>query len=140
MTSLPRSFGVAAILWAAGCYTSPKPEWYAPAQSPAGVHGKLHAKSGISIRGELLEVRDSAYVMLVANRVTIIPYRTLESGSFEHQDWATLNSFASPSAETIQRLRWDSRFPFGMQDRAMAALLRAAGQSQPDVVTVGPSR
>jgi hypothetical protein len=104
------------------------------------VHGFLRAKGGISIRGELLEVRDSAYVMLVGNRVTIVPYRVLSSGSFERQDWTTFDSFASPSLETLQRLRWDSRFPFGMQDRALTALLRAADQTRPDVVTAGVSR
>ena len=84
-------------------------------------------------------MRDSAYVMLVTDRVVIVPYRVLSAGSFDHQDWATFDSFAQPSGETRQRLRWDSRFPFGMQDRALAALLRASGQSEPTVVTAGGS-
>ena len=130
----------AVMVVAVGCYTSVKPEGYGPALSPEGVHGVLAATSGISIRGELLEVRDSAYVMLVANRVTIVPYRALSSASFEHQDWATFDSFTSPSADTRARLRWDSRFPFGLQDRALAALLQSSGQAQPDVITVGASR
>ena len=139
MTSMPRFFALAAIALAAGCYTSPKPEVYGPALSPTGIQGILQATSGIRISGELLEVRDSAYVMLVSDRVVIIPYRVLSSGSFDHQDWATFDSFARPSVETRQRLRWDSRFPFGMQDRALAALLRASGQSEPTVITAGGS-
>ena len=66
--------------------------------------------------------------------------RALSSASFEHQDWATFGSFTSPSPETRGRLRWDSRFPFGLQDRALAALLQSSGQTQPDVITAGASR
>ena len=139
MTSTPTFFALAALALASGCYTSPKPEVYGPALSPTGIHGVLQARSGVRVSGELLEVRDSAYVMLVSDRVVIIPYGVLSSGSFDHQDWTTFDSFAHPSVETRQRLRWDSRFPFGMQDRAMAALLRAGGQSEPTVITAGGS-
>jgi hypothetical protein len=118
----------------AACYTSPKPEVYAPALSPNGVHAGLRLRTGAEAAGELLEVRDSAYVLLINDRVTVVPFSAIASGTFEHQDWMSFGSVATPNAETRQRLRWDSRFPFGMRDPALAALLRAGKQTEPDMV------
>jgi hypothetical protein len=133
----PRLLVLAALVLSAACYTSPKPEVYAPALSPNGVHGVLHLRTGAEAAGELLEVRENAYVLLINDRVTVVPFTTIASGTFEHQDWMSFGSVASPTAETRQRLRWDSRFPFGMRDPAMAALLRAGNQTEPDVVNGG---
>jgi hypothetical protein len=132
--SMPRLLVPAALFLSAACYTSPKPEAYAPALSPTGVHAVLRLWSGAEAGGELLEVRESAYVLLINDRVTIVPYTTIASGMFEHQDWMSFGSVASPNAETRQRLAWDSRFPFGMRDPALAALLRVGKQTEPDVV------
>ena len=133
--SMPRLLVLAALLLSAACYTSPKPEAYAPALSPAGVHAVLRLWSGAEAAGELLEVRESAYVLLLNDRVTVVPYTAIAVGTFEHQEWMSFGSVASPNAETRQRLRWDSRFPFGMRDPALAALLRAGKQTEPDIVT-----
>jgi hypothetical protein len=133
--SMPRLSALATLLLVAACYTSPKPEAYAPALSPAGVRGALRLRSGGNVAGELLEVRDSAYVMLINSRVTIVPYSAIASGEFDHQDWMAFGSVASPNADTRQRLRWDSRFPFGIRDPALAALLRAGRQTEPDIVS-----
>jgi hypothetical protein len=132
--SKPRLLVLAALLLSAACYTSPKPEVYAPALSPNGVHGSLHLRTGAEAAGELLEVRDSAYVLLINDRVTVVPFSAIASGTFEHQDWMSFGSVAMPNAETRQRLRWDSRFPFGIRDPALAALLRAGKQTEPDIV------
>lgn len=121
----------------AACYTSPSPQTYVQAMTPAGVRGVLHVQRGPEVTGELLEVRDSAYVMLVDNRVTVVPFRLLAAAQFDRQDWADFSSLTTPSAATRQRLRMDSRFPFGMRDPALAALLRASGQARPDVIGEG---
>lgn len=132
--SMPRLFILTALLLSAACYTSPEPEVYAPALSPHGVHGVLHLRTGAEAGGELLEVRDSAYVLLINDRVTVVPFTAIATGTFEHQDWMSFGSAATPNAETRQRLRWDSRFPFGIRDPALAALLRAGKQTEPDIV------
>jgi hypothetical protein len=131
--SMPRLLLLAALALSAACYTSPEPAVYAPALSANGVHGVLRLRSGADAVGELLEVREDSYVLLIKDRVTIVPYATIASGTFEHQDWMSFGSVALPNAETRQRLRWDSRFPFGMRDTALAALLRASKQTEPDV-------
>jgi hypothetical protein len=123
----------------AGCHTSPSPESYDLARRPNGIHGTLESRAGRSIAGELLEVRDSAFVMLVGDRVTIVPYRAIANASFDHQDWAAFQTLTpTPSAEARERIRWDSRFPYGMRPPALAALLRLSGQTEPDVVTGSP--
>ena len=115
------------------CYTSPPPEGFGQALQPNGVQGTLTVTGGKRVHGELLEVRDSAYVLLVDNRVAVVPYRAIQEAGFEHQDWACC-SYANPSASVRERLRWSSRFPFGIRDEALAALLRASGQTRPDSV------
>jgi hypothetical protein len=129
---------LAVLVVSSSCYTSPPPQNYGPALAPNGVHGVLATGASAALSGELLEVRDSAYVMLVDSRVVIVPYRLIRSADFEHQDWAQFGSITKPSASTRERLRWDSRFPFGIRDEAMAALLRRSGQSRPDVVSDTP--
>ena len=128
----------AALALLTGCWTSPAPSNFPPARSSHGVQASLQTQSGVQILGELLEVRDSAYVMLFGNRVTIVPYFALRNADFPHQDWGQFGSYTHPSASTRDRMRWYSRFPFGMNDAALAALLQASGQTTPDVVTASP--
>lgn len=116
------------------CYTSPNPRDYPPAKRPNGVTGELTTKDRHSVRGELLEVRDSSYVFLVSGRVTVVPYVAVVSAHFTDQDWASIGWDSWPSADRRDRLRWDSRFPFGIRAEAMDALLRAGGQTGPDTV------
>ena len=124
------------LLLAAGCYTSPKPETYARALQPNGDRGTIELTDGRSLDVELLEVRDSAYVVLIDDRVAIAPYPSIKSASFEHQSWRTNQVAASPSARTRETLRHASRFPFGMRGAALEALLRVSGQTQPDYLGV----
>jgi len=128
----------ASLALLVGCWTSPAPSGFPPARSPGGVQARLQTQSGTQLSGELLEVRDSAYVVLLSNRVTIVPFLSLRGAAFPHQDWGQLGSYTHPSADTRDRIRWYSRFPFGMNDVALAALLRASGQTTPDVVASAP--
>lgn len=126
---------LASLALLGGCWTSPAPSTFPPARAPGGVKALLQTQSGTQVLGELLEVRDSAYVVLFSNRVTIVPYLSLVSADFPDQDWGQFGSYTRPSAGTRDRMRWYSRFPFGMNDMALAALLRATGQTTPDVVS-----
>lgn len=128
----------AALALVTGCWTSPAPSNFPPARSPHGIQASLQTHSGVDVSGELLEVRDSAYVMLFNNRVTIVPYLTLRNAEFPHQDWGQIASYSNPSAATRDRVRWYSRFPFGMNDSALAVLLRDSGQTTPDIVAPHP--
>jgi len=105
--------------------------------TPAGVRAVLHVRRGPEVAGELLEVRDSSYVLLVNNRVTVVPYQVIMGVQLDRRDWADFSSLTQPTAATRQQLRFDSRFPFGMRDSALAALLKASGQERPDVVGEG---
>jgi hypothetical protein len=140
MTRRLPSAAFAGLLLLGGCYTSTNPQGYFRGAIANGVSGVLRVHDGRTVRGELLEVRDSAYVLLVSAHVTVVPYRTISSAKFEEQDWTMSGFFANPSPQTRERLRWDSRFPFGIRPAAMDALLRASGQTEPDVITSLPSR
>jgi len=127
---------VLSLVVAAACYTSPKPEHYPPANTPNGVRGEIELQNGRRVDAELLEVRDSAYVVLVGERVGIAPYWAIRSASFAHQDWVGAGRFRSPNASTRERLRYASRFPFGIGDAALAALFRVGGQTAPDYLAL----
>lgn len=129
---------LASLALVAGCWTSPAPREFPPARAPGGVRTLLETQSGTQVSGELLEVRDSAYVVLFSNRVTIVPFLSLRHAEFQHQDWGQFGSYTHPSAGMRDRMRWYSRFPFGMNDMALAALLQASGQTTPDVVASNP--
>jgi len=129
---------LASLALAVGCWTSPAPSNFPPGRAPAGVQALLETQSGTQVVGELLEVRDSAYVVLFSNRVTIVPYLALRHAEFPHQDWGQFGSYTRPSAGTRDRLRWYSRFPFGVNDTALATLLHASGQTTPDIVASNP--
>lgn len=133
MTWFTRCACVALLALMAACYTSPPPEGYRVALQPNGVKGALMVNGGAQLSGELLEVRDSAYVLLVKNRVTIVSYGAIVRAAFEHQDWLCCD-YEHPSSRVRERLRAASRFPFGMRDEALAAILRVSGQTSPDYI------
>jgi hypothetical protein len=136
MNRLTRAALGAALTLVASCYTSPPPRSYPPALRPNGVTGELTTADHHSVQGELLEVRDSSYVLLVSGRVTVVPYAAVVTAHFSDQDWMSFG-YSSPSANRREQLRWDSRFPFGIRADALDALLGAAGQTKPDTVGLG---
>jgi hypothetical protein len=125
---------IGLLVAASACYTSAPPEGFRPALQPNGVRGNIMVNGGAQLSGELLEVRDSAYMLLVKDRVTFVPYAAIVRAAFEQQDWLCC-TYERPNASTRERLRWASRFPFGIRDEAMAALLRTSGQTTPDTIT-----
>ena len=127
-----RLISVSAIALTSACRTSPAPDRFRPAFVPNGVHGVITLDSGKRVEVELLEVTDTAYVVLTGNRVAVAPYRALRRVYFEHQDWMDQPDHADPSSELRERLRYASRFPFGMPAATLAELLRRGGQDRPD--------
>jgi len=128
----PTALRVARLLLVAvvalGCYTSTDPNRFAPAIGPHGVMGAL-ALSNTRVGVELLELRDSSYVVLVRNRVAIVPFRAVSAWRFDQiANWR----YAPPAGLLREQLTSASRFPYGMPPTALAELLAAAGQAAPD--------
>jgi hypothetical protein len=118
------------LTMAVGCYTGPSAGHFRPAVSGHGVDTHLHVGRK-RIDGELLELRDSAYVVVNGDGISLVPFAIVDAASF---DGLGSYSGGAPGAEWAQRLRLVSRFPQGMPDRAIAMLLGAAHQSELRVV------
>jgi hypothetical protein len=123
--------GVATIV-AAACYTGPSAARYAPAHDPAGAQVKLKLTKG-SMRGELLEVRDSALVVWNGCHMSVVLFSAIEEASFGGPD--TYYDGGRPARESLLLMRMLSRFPGGMPKGVEAELLRCSGEAAPAVVS-----
>jgi hypothetical protein len=115
-----------ALTIVAGCFTGPSASGFTPAVSGHGADAQLHI-GRTRLDGELLELRDSAYVLVNGDGIFLVPFSIVDKASFDH-----LGSYSggAPGPEWAERLRLVSRFPQGMPDRAIAMLLGAAHQSE----------
>ena len=121
----------AAALAAAACIVGPALENFPPAQSPHGISLDLRLENG-RVQGELLEVRDSAYVILHAGRVTLVPYRRVRVALMPAGTVDALNTAPTPAIR--ERLRLLSRFPQGLTPEIEQRLLETLGQPSLEVI------
>jgi hypothetical protein len=129
---------VAAL--AAACFTSPLPERLAVATGPRGVSGEIWFLDESKVRVELLEVRDTAYLVMHDGRIALLPYATVAEASFETVGPLMIGDGRVPPAKLRERLRFLSRYPFGVPEAAMSELLRSAGQHAPDAPPLASRR
>jgi hypothetical protein len=121
-----RKLLLAGLVLLAGCRfgIGPRIEDY-PARSADGLQGELTAAR---VR-ELLEVRDTAFIVLSNQRVMHIPFRRITNVNFRN---ALVVRMATPADFTGRQhmLRLMSRFPFGMTPDVLQRLLQAYNQSE----------
>jgi hypothetical protein len=116
-----RRFGALSLLALAACVlrVGPHVGTYEPATRAAGTGATLHTAAS-QVAGELLEVRDTAFVVLTASHVTLVPTRLITSMRFD--DLRITQPGSLTPGETRQ-LRLLSRFPHGMPEDAQRRLL-----------------
>lgn len=126
-----RSFLALGVLPLAvsGCiYTGGSPSKAPLANSPEGVAGVVTVSSR-TYEGELLTVTRADLTMRTSEAVVVIPYSQIESGDFSAIDVTIVRA---PSPRNLDQLRYASRFPYGIPDAAMKAILSQMGRSAPD--------
>ena len=96
-----------------------------------GVDGQLVAH-GRRVSGELLEVRDTAFVLLSGDAIVLVPKFAIEESNFRGLD---VHRGAELTGEVLEQHRLLSRFPMGMPPAALRSLLRQSGQSELKVIT-----
>lgn len=116
-----------------GCTTSPAPSAFLPALTPRGESGLLDMMSGQTYSVELLAVRDSSVVILRGQRVGVAFFRDIRGASFGEFSFGQFGQ-QRPSLKTIEKGRAASRFPYGIAEPALKALLEHAHQTVPDTV------
>ena len=124
---------MAAAFSLVACYTGPSSNEFHPATTPRGVDARVELPHR-SIRGELLEVRDTAFVLYddAGTGLVLVPFSAVGGARFD-----ALGSYSggTPDPEWSAKLRQVSRYPYGMSPSVLQALLANAHQAELHVVT-----
>lgn len=117
---------VAALLLTAGCRIGPSAKRHAPALRATGATTTVSTPTQ-NISGELLELRDTALVVL-ASQVTLIPTRVIDRAVFSDTRVTIDRRYVLRPTER-EELRLLGRFPYGVPQVALAKLLASKGQT-----------
>lgn len=122
-----------ALFFAGACVAryGPEPASYPPANRAAGTVAHIIVGRD-TVRGELLEVRDTALVVLTLDRVVLVLDGAMRSLRFDDLRRREPLSALSPSER--ERLRLLSRFPQGIPPAALTAILESRRQSALTVI------
>jgi hypothetical protein len=121
-----------AGLVSSGCRIAtigPSMDTFGPARSPEGVQATLRLAE-TSIVGELLEVQDTALLVLDGRSLVLVPYHAIRQGEFTRMG-IRIRDGQTPSTDARQRIRLVSRFPQGLTPEIRSALLAAYARDEP---------
>ena len=122
---------VALALAPTGCLIGPTAGGFAPANGPAGVTVQLQTMRRHKLTGELLEVRDTAILLLAGDTVRLVPFRAVRLAAVRQRGNLEFGEGETPDASTLYRLRQVARFPVGLTPDLAQKLLAAHGQREP---------
>lgn len=114
-----------SLVAAAACYTGPSAGKFRAATTPHGVDSSIELRQTI-VRGELLEVRDTAYVVLDHSGLILVPFAAIRHAKFEG---VASHGSGGPSA-AISQIRLLSRYPHGIPPAVFDALLSEVHQTE----------
>ena len=140
---MKRPIVMLALLTLASCSYGMTAEKFQPARDPHGVETHVTTASG-ELRGELIELQDSGMIILSSwNRsvtrdqrsekqervLRLVPYASISLATFEQlKSDSAIRNGVPPTSVVRERLRLVSRFPYGMSEEVLGALLKAHGQ------------
>lgn len=114
----------------AGCSVGGNLERVASSYTPRGASAALYVRNDTPRRIELLTANDSGLVVLHQERVKSVRFEHVRQLRIDG-----LDQYREPfEADEIAAIRRVSRFPYGISDDVMRALLAASGQTEPDVL------
>jgi hypothetical protein len=128
-----RALSMLATLTAFGCIRIGPNATTETANRPGGSPALVFAGRN-SVDGELLAIRDTAYVVLTPTDVVLAPLAIVDSARFLDRD-RTITYYRELMPEQRENLRLISRYPPGMPDVALQSLLRARNKSSVTVLT-----
>lgn len=117
------------LLGAAACHSGPSATTFGPAIGPRGIEADLRGL-GLRIQGELLEVQDSALLVLQRDEVILVALRQIGIGGFR-QRGVLIQRGRFVRGRSAAELRLVSRYPQGLTPELRARLLAAHGQTEP---------
>ena len=130
-------FAAAAIVAAStACYTGPSATSYYGVTGGGGVEVTFHLHKG-KTKGELLEVRDSALVLLDGCKVNIVPFAAIRESRFSGINPQYMSG--TPSSSERAELAALSRFPAGAPKEVIDHYLQCASMTEPALLGAAPS-
>jgi len=153
--SVPRRWAsLIATAWLLACSVGTKVGSFRPAKEPGGARIALRMYPGetatrervaVAVEGELLAVRDTALLILrdgpsggvtpPAPRVVLVPLRGIRVGEFQQLHGSPrIEAGRFHPAEALAQVRLVSRYPQGVSDDLLQALLAVYHQTQLDVL------
>lgn len=120
---------LAASLLLGACTFGQSADDFHAARRPTGVDTSIRLSES-ELQGELLEVRDTALLVLSGGQVTLVPYRAIKSARFRQISEREIGNERTPASSVRDRLRLVSRFPQGIRPKLLDDLLAAYGQSE----------
>lgn len=111
-----------------GCSVGTHAGSFEPAQSGAGISVVIRTDAG-GPGAELLEVQDTALLVVAANRVTLVPFRVMTEVRVHQREHLNFGR-EGPSLRQREELRLVSRYPQGVSATLLERLLAAYGQTE----------
>jgi hypothetical protein len=133
-----RAVSIALVAWLGlnGCHMGPRPESFPPAQRPEGIAARLVTRTR-QVRGEVLVVQDTALIVRSGDSLYFVPVAVIREGTFPTLPEADIRRGAFVrKKDGRERLQLVSRFPQGLSDDRLQAVLAAYGQRA--LVVVSP--
>src|SRR5688572_9148690 len=116
---------VACALFCSACAVGTDIKTVPAVATPQGVSGWVWLGGEHRYTGELLTVSTDRMVILMPNRLIEVPLAKVKQYSFK----PFAKGGVTPDSVQLARIRNASRFPYGIPDAALAALLARSGQS-----------
>ena len=121
------------LLGACLLHVGTHPRNYPPAKRAAGTSAAITTTRGMELAGELLEVRDTAFLVVTTSQVVLVRFNGISRATFADMP----GGFRLPlPAADRERLRLLSRFPQGIPAGTLNDLVRGHGQTR--VVVIEP--
>lgn len=126
-----RAAPIVLVAWLGltGCYVGSRAQSFPPAQRPEGVAARLVTRIHRPLNGEVLVVQDTALIIRRGDGLYFVPVAVIQEGTFPNVGEAQIRRGAFVhKRDGRERLQLVSRFPQGLSDDRLQALLAAYGQ------------
>jgi hypothetical protein len=120
---------------AAGCMTSPPAAKSPRIRTAEGIAAKLVLLSGDSVSGELLALDTAAVTLLAAPGIVAVRHEGVSEAHFAGYGKLTRDARGYlVERERWERIRLESRYPYGIPEPARAAIMGARNQARVDTL------
>jgi hypothetical protein len=114
----------------AGCPLGTGAGNFQPTNGPAGISVELRATGNARLTGELLEVRDSALLILADGKVRLARFQGIKLASFHQRAELDFADYSPATARQRLRMREVARFPTGLSPELLQKMLQLHGQTE----------